>query len=303
MEVEIVSNVDNNDRNQIFGIWKSTLGSTWPIDQAVFDKTLFGQHSDNFIVRRKSEVIAFLSTQSTKDTSSIVCIMVDDQCQRKGIGTHLVTEATKQLHPKGIKRLSLGSGGCSYFWPGVPSNLDLAISFFKKLGWNYSEKSVDMTIELPGYKTPSGVLEKVGRLGFTLEFSSKNQAEEVLEFEKNNFPEWYKYFVSAVAENRFNDILLALSPRNRVLGSLLVDRNKKVWDRLLGNSVGALGALGVSNDFRGKGIGLSLAAKGTEVLRDSNVKVCYLGWTWLIDWYGSLGYKVWREYQMATRDV
>jgi hypothetical protein len=40
----------------------------------------------------------------------------------------------------------------------------------------------------------------------------------------------------------------------------------------------------------------------TFYLRARNAKTSYLGWTWLVDWYGQLGYRVWREYKMASKD-
>jgi hypothetical protein len=55
--------------------------------------------------------------------------------------------------------------------------------------------------------------------------------------------------------------------------------------------------------MRGQGIGLALAARVTEALYERGLTNSYIGWTWLIDWYGRLGYQVWQEYIMAWRQL
>jgi len=52
---------------------------------------------------------------------------------------------------------------------------------------------------------------------------------------------------------------------------------------------------------REKGIGLALAARVTELLQQRGLGMSYVGWTWLVDWYGRLGYRVWREYVMSWK--
>ena len=62
-------------------------------------------------------------------------------------------------------------------------------------------------------------------------------------------------------------------------------------------NTGGVGALGVIKSMRKQGIGLALAAKTTEVIQSNGADYSFVGWTWLKDWYGKLGYKVWHSYQ------
>lgn len=303
MDINVINLSDQKDKDLIYQLWKSVLDGIWPVEKPNFDEVVFNQNSNNFIIKDGPKIIGHLSVQMNGETAAIVSILVEKIHQRKGAGTKLINVATEELKQYGIKRISLGSGGYSYFWPGVPKNLGSAIKFFEKLGWQYSETSVDMTIKLKEYETPSRVIERTNNLGITFELAKNGQIKDILDFEKKNFPDWYKYFSSTVDKNELDDILIAKSSQGKIFGSVLIDRDKKVWNRLLGNKVGALGALGVSEDARGQGVGLALAAKGTEILKAGGVDVCYLGWTWLIDWYGKLGYKVWCEYQMSTKSI
>jgi len=303
MDINVINLSDPKDKDEIYQLWESILGDTWPVEKQSFDEVVFGQNSKNFIVKNGSEIIGHLSVQINGETAAIVSILVEKIYQRKGAGTKLINVASEELKLKGIKRISLGSGGYSYFWPGVPKNLNSAIKFFEKLGWQYSETSVDMTMKLKEYKTPGSVIERTNNLGITFELAKNEQIKDILGFEKKSFHHWYKYFSSTIDKNELDNILIAKSSQGKIVGSVLIDRDKKVWNRLLGNKVGALGALGVSEDSQGQGVGLALAAQGTEILKADGVDVCYLGWTWLIDWYGKLGYKVWCEYQMSTKSI
>ena len=75
-----------------------------------------------------------------------------------------------------------------------------------------------------------------------------------------------------------------------------------LWTRLLGDDCGGLGAVGVAAGVRGQGIGTALVARGSDVLRERGVGNSCIGWTWLVDFYGRLGYRPWRSYAMSWRE-
>lgn len=64
-----------------------------------------------------------------------------------------------------------------------------------------------------------------------------------------------------------------------------------------------LTTLGVAEPQRGQGIGLALAACVTATLWERGVETSSVGWTWLVDWYGKLGYRLWREYWMSRKAI
>ena len=65
--------------------------------------------------------------------------------------------------------------------------------------------------------------------------------------------------------------------------------------------VGSINALGVLTSRQRQGIGLALAAKAMEVLRDRGCSKAYIQWTGLTAWYGKLGASVWACYRMAAK--
>lgn len=44
------------------------------------------------------------------------------------------------------------------------------------------------------------------------------------------------------------------------------------------------------------------ALPAEEWLRQRGVGNCCIGWTWLLDFYGRLGYRPWRSYAMSWRE-
>jgi beta-N-acetylhexosaminidase len=53
--------------------------------------------------------------------------------------------------------------------------------------------------------------------------------------------------------------------------------------------------------MRNRGIGLTLAAYATDVLRREGFRHSYLGYTWLEQWYGRLGYRTFRSFWMGEK--
>ena len=301
MEIETKIGKFFETKEEFYKIWESALGKIWPVSKQVFKDIVFSEKSINIVAKEGKNIVGFLSAQSHKSKLSIVCIAVAENCQRRGVGSKLVKCLQNLGKTEDYKKIYLGSGGQSYFWPGVPVNLKSAVNFFQKMGWTYSDTCVDMIGKLREYKTPVGVYEKIDKLGIKLKFVKKDQLDNLLKFEKSNFPEWYDYYVKTINSGKLNNILLAVSSNGQILGSVLIDNNKNIWSKKLGNKVGAIGALGVCEEARNQGIGLGLVAKATEILKKRGIEICFLGWTWLVDWYGKLGYEVWQEYKIANK--
>ncbi|MCJ7841972.1 GNAT family N-acetyltransferase [Lederbergia sp. NSJ-179] len=99
---------------------------------------------------------------------------------------------------------------------------------------------------------------------------------------------------------------MAKTENGDIVGSVLLFGKGKAgdnfkWKNILSGQVGGFGALGVKEDFRETGIGMAIALKATETLRQRGFEYSYLGWTWLTDWYGKIGYQVWRSYRMSWK--
>jgi beta-N-acetylhexosaminidase len=209
-----------------------------------------------------------------------------------------------------MKRARLGAGTSARFWNGVPSNLPDALAFFRACGWDFTETSHDLTRTLDDYATPASIRERLEAAEVSVRPSRPGEIPAILEFERREFPNWRPYFREAAGAGGHEDILAAWNGHGDVVGTLLTftrhspgAERDRIWTTLLGEDMGGLGAVGVAEKERGRGIGLALVARASEGLKARGVGNCHIGWTWLLDFYGRLGYGTWRSFEMAWRDL
>jgi len=141
--------------------------------------------------------------------------------------------------------------------------------------------------------------------------AKEEEVPEVLAFEDREFPGWAPGFRYMTELEEFANLLVARDlGTGGVVGTLLLFPPacrwlgaNIVWKELLGADLGGLGAVGVAASERGRGIGIALVARASEVLRERGTGNCHIDWTGLLDFYGKLGYLPWRQYYMSVRPL
>ena len=308
------------DEQQVYALWQRMLGHLWPLSRASFRRvTVAGdvyRPGDHLVALAGHEVVGFAGTQAwlvpgeCTPRGELLLMMVDPAYQRRGIGRTLLERALIVLKERGAEKVQVGGGGRTYFWPGVPANLPAAWPFFQACGWTEAERSFDLVQDLSDYATPPGVYERVRLPNVTITTAGPEDAPQVLAFERQHFPEWLPFYQGVLEQGGHADVVLARHPDHGIVGAscaghprVVWQRPDFVWEQLLGENVGELGPLGVLEAARENGIGLALAARVTGLLRERGAKTAYVGWTWLVDWYGKLGYHIWQEYVMSWARV
>jgi ribosomal protein S18 acetylase RimI-like enzyme len=305
------------DEPQAYALWQRTLAIEWPLSQAAFrHKTVDSEvyrPDDHLIAEAGDGVVGFVGTQTRtipgepRPRGELMVVMVDPTLQRRGVGRALLEQALTSLRERGVEQVQLGAGGLSYFWAGTPTNLPGAWPFFEACGWTETERSFDLVRELGDYATPTWVYERTQRAGLRITTAEEADLPAILAFEAAHFPRWLVYFERVAAHGAASDIVLAKDAAGQIVGtSYVMDFRSNwqqglVWQQLLGDDIGGIGPLGVAEAMRGRGIGLALAARVTELLKSRGIATSYIGYTWLVDWYGNLGYRVWREYRMSWK--
>lgn len=292
------------DEEQVFSLYLKVIGQTWPINKEQFYDVLIHQPPSesvaSFISLSKGRVNGFISTQILGKRGSIVLLLFEPGAEF--VGEKLLKKALEHFQINLVEEVQLGSGGYTYFWPGIPSNLPQFTSFFENQGWEYTENCVDMIRDLKNFQTNEQVFERSRQVDVSITALRPEEVQDLIAFEQQCFPSWERYFFETIKKERFNEVLIAKTKDGKIIGSVLVKKEDQViWQQLLGSKIGTIGALGVIESMRNKGVGLALAARATAILKDLNVDISYLGWTWLVDWYGKLGYQVWREYKMSCK--
>jgi GNAT superfamily N-acetyltransferase len=294
----------------VYALYEECVGGLWPLPRDRFRSIVnYSRYhaGDALVAETAGRLSGFVASQLIETGSgSITLVLFRDEAT----GAALLHAAEEHLQHRGATAIQLGSGGESYFWPGVPVNLAGLVDFYKRQGWAYTHTSVDLIRGLAGYATPASVWERFNSLGYAAQAARSVDIEKLLAFEAAHFPQWQPFFSQKVTAGDTDDILYVADRRGDVVASVLLDSASSTakgqywtWRRLLGGQAGAFGVLGVQPDARGQGIGLALAARATELLKERGVATSWVGWTWLIDWYGLLGYRVWQTYWMSHKAV
>ena len=72
---------------------------------------------------------------------------------------------------------------------------------------------------------------------------------------------------------------------------------------MLGDALGGISAVGVAESGGDAASASAWWRSVREVLRERGVGNCHIDWTNIVDFYGKLGYTVWRRYWMSNRTL
>lgn len=277
------------DGETIGRLWRAAMPSTWPLLPAGI--ALLGA---GLVAEARSGPAGFAAFDPA---GSVPLILVDPAHQRCGIGTSLLDAALSQARAAGAGRVTAGSGGAGYIWPGVPRNLPGATSFFSACGWQHTHDTLDLVADLAGYLPPPAVS---GRAMTSVPVTRAADADlpGVQAFEAATFPSWARWFAAARPEH----ILLARDRSGAITGALLLEGPgaATVFAPLLGPAAGTVGCVGVAPSLHGQGIGTALVVRASQILSQAGVRNCHIGWTTRESFYRRVGYQPWRRYAMFS---
>lgn len=313
----------NLDTAALLRLWQAALGDTWPMRGDLLRRQLtdhrFYRGDDHLVAVVGEEIVGFVGTQVDRSeqagqerSGGISVVLVHPDWQRQGIGRRLHEAALDWLQLEGVNSLRLGGGGMYRFWPGVPTDLPGIYEFFAACGWppEPERASCDLVRDLSDFQIPSAMSARLAQERVNVRPARQNEVDDVLAFEFQHFPGWAPGFVYMAELGDFQNMLVAIDLEIGIVGTLMLHTPASrwltanvTWKTMLGDSLGGISAVGVAAEERGRGIGIGMVAVGSEVLRERGVGNCHIDWTSIVDFYGKLGYTVWRRYWMSVREL
>jgi len=152
---------------------------------------------------------------------------------------------------------------------------------------------------------PEEITARIANSGAHLRLATAQDGPAILAFEEQHFPQWLPTAARAVGQEDFANMLLAELDGTIVGTNFLTSPGGPdiLWRRMLGEDSAAYGAVGVSEAARGRYIGYALAVQAAEILRERGAKRIFLGWVFSTEWYGRLGFRVWKTYQQMDKHL
>jgi beta-N-acetylhexosaminidase len=302
----------------VLELWNAAFGSAWAMTAGPLWRGLSAplptQVEAHFVAVEGEQVVGVVATQFNRRDGGrsgghIGALAVAPPFQRRGIGAALLTHACDHLRRLGAATVQLG-GLYPRLWPGVAENLPDALAFFRAQGWAFDDElQNDLVGDLTQFEISPDLRERMTAEKLVIEPArTVNDVRSVLALQQRQFPGWYETYEQVARVGDVADILVARDPERGIVGSLVMCsphssplRAESAWQGVVGGTLGGINEVGVASSERGRGIGIALVAWGSAVLRRRGVTACLIGWTSLADFYGKLGYQVWRRYHMSRR--
>jgi GNAT superfamily N-acetyltransferase len=228
---------------------------------------------------------------------------------RRGIGAALLARAEQYLRAQRRDVITLG-GDPNHFLSGVPAG-EGALAFFRAAGNVFVGDAYDLrrTVSRQGAlvdnrtrRTESGVAIR------PLDPEDKTR---LLAFLDEVFPGRWRYTVGRFLRQggSIGDIMGVVDAKQVVgfahlfhPGSPLIGPSLN-WTWGTGRCAGGIGPIGLAPSFRGRGLGLALLRRSVRHLAKLGVKEVVVDWTSLLDFYGRVGFSVWRHYRQGEKHL
>ncbi|MBU0927746.1 MAG: GNAT family N-acetyltransferase [Spirochaetes bacterium] len=315
--------------DDLASLWNASAGREFPLDRRLLTQQLTMDTDPRrclaFAEPDGSLAAAILAKRAARPGASgetppvgyISFLAVAPARRRRGLGTALADEAGAWLASTGAARIRVGSDHY-HLLPGRPveagEGYDALGAFLRARGFRDEGAEYDLVSDLSagGGRPVDGRRSRVDPR-YTFRPYRPGEREAVVAFMRGNFPgRWAQEIEEALdAGMRPSDLFLAVdSEDGAVVGfSRVYDGSSPVlgpgvyWRGIMGEAPGGLGPIGVDASRRGAGIGLGLLQRCVDELRSRGVGIMVIDWTDLIDFYGKIGFKVWKRYEAMSAEI
>lgn len=291
--------MDNKSLYKIYS--QSEIGKKWLISLDSFLDIIFceevgiivkkyEEHNNSFAVVRYSEKFA----------SIIILISIGDDTEKEKILKRIITDC----EDRGVEDLYLGHKVGRYMWPGLPFESN-DLNFYLENGFVYywDNPSEDMILDIVEFEADKKAYVHIEKYGYSITLAKESDSEKIINFEEKEFPNWVKHFKRVIEEDEIDKILLVKDKDDVIVGSSILFWGDYKFRELFDKLTGGAGAVGIGEEYRGRGLGLAMQTKALEILRDKGVEIAIVEYTGEAGFYRKLGFRTWRKFHMLKKNL
>lgn len=309
---------------ELVDIWNAAAGEAFPLRTELFQQNTVDD--PNFdpagcaIARAGSDgrIVGFCVAKVARvplgddelmpEVGWISMLAVHPSIQRRGVASALLEAGEAFVRGRRRRQILLGMDP-GHFFPGVPAGSG-AEGFFARAGYQLRGEAYDLHRSLVDYHTPAAVTAALAaHPDLEIRPLAPEEAAGLLVFLDDTFPGRWRYTVARYLElgGTVGDIM-GVVRRGAVLGFAQLFQPGSAW---IGPSIawaggraaatGGLGPMGLSEEIRGRGLGLALLDRSVLHLARLGLSEMVIDWTILLDFYGALGFVPCREYRHGER--
>jgi GNAT superfamily N-acetyltransferase len=239
-----------------------------------------------------------------KELGWIQVLLVDSRYRGKGIGSNLLHRAESSLLSQGVKLIKLGTDPWHYF-PGIPREYLSVKKWFENRGYVKNYSVHDLVNSYAKQKELPELAEVSIRL------LSRNDQDRFVQFLQRSFSARWQYeaisyfnrggtgreFVVFEKEGEFIGFCRINDSQSPVIGQ------NTYWSPLIEEESGGIGPLGIAKEHRKNGYGLAIVQSGIYFLQQRGIRHIVIDWTDLVEFYGKLGFKVYKSYDQYQKAI
>ncbi|MCR2821233.1 GNAT family N-acetyltransferase [Lederbergia panacisoli] len=312
--------LNNNRINDLIDLWNKEFSKEFPMRRELFIQNSF-EDENVFLpgswmaVDEDNHVIGFIISKRWQDPMPvpmpadvgwIQVLLVSKEERNKGIGSLLLEKAEMALKADGATEIQLGGDPLHYF-PSVPAEYEKSSEWFEHRGYEYLGSEYDL---LANYDS-TAESEMPNLDGIEIEILTLKDKDEMLKFMNRVFPgrweyETIRYFQKGGTGREF----VVLKKAGKIIGSCRISDehssviyNNVYWSPLFSEPLGGIGSVGIDSTERGNGYGLTAVLAGISILRSRGINKIVIDWTTIVDFYGKMGYQIWKEYRKYRKQL
>ncbi|WP_062353966.1 GNAT family N-acetyltransferase [Bacillus kwashiorkori] len=311
--------LDQNWLIEMISLWNKEIGNDFPLRQELFYQNSFSdvnvlQNGSFLAVNENGKLVGFIISKFWQEqnfdnfhphTGWIQVLLVDSDYRNCGIGTELLTRAENALKESAVTKILIGSDPWHYF-PGVPLEYKATITWLQNRGYEFN------TVETDLYKIFSDGedihLPSIPDIQYTI--LAERDQNLFIDFLHENFPGRWEYeAIQYFKRNGVGREFVIAKKQGRIIGFCRINDAKSpfiaqnvYWSPLFSEELGGVGPLGIARSERKNGYGLAIVKAGIYFLRERGIKHMVIDWTGLVDFYGKLGFKPWKQYMRGVKN-